>query len=105
MSGVGGYDFTGAGPPLLAAQGTADTFNEPRYTNAYFDMAKRPKFLLRLLGAGHLPPYTYEQPQLSIVERVTIAFLGRYLKREPETLRRLASLGDVAGTSVLLAAP
>lgn len=105
MSGVGGYDFTEAGPPLLAAQGTADTFNEPRYTNAYFKVAKRPKFLLRLLGAGHLPPYTYEQPQLSIVERVTIAFLGRYLKHEPETLQRLVSLGDVAGTSALLAAP
>lgn len=105
MSGVGGYAFARAGPPLLAAQGTADTFNEPRYTNAYFNIAKRPKFLLRLLGAGHLPPYTYEQPQLSIVERVTIAFLDGYLKHEPETLQRLVSLGEVPGTSALLAEP
>src|SRR5271165_4330135 len=65
MSGVGGYRFSKAGPPLLATQGTADTTNEPRFTNAFFNLARRPKYLLRLLGAGHLPPYTREQPQLS----------------------------------------
>jgi len=105
MEGVGGYAFAEAGPPLLAAQGTADMFNEPKYTNAYFKLARRPKFLLRLLGAGHLPPYSYQQPQLTIVERVTIAFLDRYLKREPSALQRLVSLADVAGTSALVAEP
>jgi dienelactone hydrolase len=105
MEGVGGYSFTHESPPLLAAQGTADTFNEPKYTNAYFKLARRPKFLLRLLGAGHLPPYSYQQPQLAIVERVTIAFLDRYLKHEPGGLRRLVSLGGVTGTSALLPEP
>ena len=70
MSGIGGYSFSPAGPALLAMQGTADTFNEPHYTYAYFAGARRPKYLLRLIGAEHLPPYTSEQPQLSIVERV-----------------------------------
>jgi len=105
MSGVGGYRFTQGSPPLLAAQGTADIFNEPRYTNAYFKLAQRPKFLLRLLGAGHLPPYTYQQPQLAIVERVTIAFLDRYLKHQSGALQRLVSLGGGTGTSALLAEP
>jgi dienelactone hydrolase len=105
MEGVGGYGFTQESPPLLAAQGTADAFNEPKYTDAYFKRARRPKFLLSLLGAGHLPPYTYQQPQLAIVERVTIAFLDRYLKREPDALQRLISLGGVAGKSALLAEP
>ncbi len=105
MSGVGGYNFAPGGPPLLAAQGTADMFNEPKYTNAYFKLAPRPKFLLRLLGAGHLPPYSYEQPQLGIVERVTLAFLDRYLKQEPAALARPTSLGDVSGVSALLAEP
>lgn len=105
MEGVGGYSFTYGGPPLLAAQGTADRFNQPKYTNAYFKLAQRPKFLLRLLGAGHLPPFSDQRPQLTIVERVTIAFLDRYIKREPGALQRLVSQGDVAGTSALLAQP
>jgi len=105
MQGVGGYGFVKGTPPLLAAQGTADSFNEPNYTSAYFKLARRPKFLLRLLGAGHLPPFSYQQPQLAIVKRVTIAFLDRYLKREPSPLQRLLSLGDVAGDSELLAEP
>lgn len=105
MSGVGGYRFPLGGPPLLAAQGTADRFNEPRYTNAYFKRAQQPKFLLRLLGAGHLPPFTYEQPQLAIVERVSLAFLGLYLRREPVLLESLLASGTDAGKSVLVADP
>jgi fermentation-respiration switch protein FrsA (DUF1100 family) len=105
MSGVGGYSFPRGTLPLLAVQGTADTLNEPRYTNAYFELAQRPKFLLRLLGAGHLPPYTDEQPQLSIVERASVAFLDRYLKREPAALQRLVALGAVGGKSALVAEP
>lgn len=105
MSGIGGYDFTAQKVPLLAIQGTADTFNEPMYTYAYFDLAPRPKFLLRLLGAGHLPPYSYQQPQLKIVERTTIAFLDRYLEGEKSPLQRLTSLADVSAISELVADP
>ncbi|MFI5038047.1 MAG: alpha/beta hydrolase family protein, partial [Solirubrobacterales bacterium] len=89
MSGVGGLSFSAGSPPLLAAQGTADTINDPRFTDAFYDQARRPKYLLRLLGAEHLPPYTREQPQLGIVERVTVAFLDGYLKRRPGALQRL----------------
>jgi hypothetical protein len=81
MSGIGGYSYPPGSPPLLALQGTGDTFNEPHYTYTYFRHARRPKYLLRLIGAEHLPPYTDEQPQLSIVERVSIAFLRSYLPR------------------------
>ena len=105
MSGIGGYTFTDGSRPLLAAQGTADTFNEPKYTNAYFEEAQRPKFLLRLLGAGHLSPYIHQQPQLAIVERVTIAFLDTYVKHQPGALQRLGSLGSVRGISALVADP
>jgi dienelactone hydrolase len=105
MSGVGGYSFHPGSPPLLATQGTADTINDPRFTRAFFDLARRPKYLLRLLGAEHLPPYTRQQPQLGIVERVSIAFLDRYLKQGPGALARLLSLGSVPGRSVLLAEP
>lgn len=83
MSGArpaGFRSFPSDGPPLLAMQGTADPLNAPATTAAYFAVAHRPKFLVWLVGASHLPPYTDEEPQLSIVEHSVVAFLGHYLE-------------------------
>jgi dienelactone hydrolase len=102
---AGAFTFPPKGPPLLATQGTADTINPANLTEAFFEAAGRPKYLLRLPGAEHLPPYTDQQPQLGIVERVTLAFLDGYLKRRPSQLQRLGSLGTVPGTASLLAEP
>jgi predicted dienelactone hydrolase len=71
--------FPARGPPLLALQGTADPINPPSVTAAYFRLARRPKFLVWLIGASHLPPYTTQEPQLELVERTTIAFLDHCL--------------------------
>jgi dienelactone hydrolase len=101
----GSFTFPSVGPPLLATQGTADTINPPGATTTFFEAAGRPKYLLRLLGAGHLPPYSEQQPQLSIVEHVTLAFLDGYLKHRPAQLRRLTSLGSVPGSASLQADP
>jgi dienelactone hydrolase len=92
-------------PPLLATQGTADTTNLPRNTYAFFAAAPRPKYLLQLLGAGHLAPYASEQPQLGIIERTTLAFLDRYLKHEPGAGAQLVRARDVPGVAVLTADP
>jgi Chlorophyllase enzyme len=98
-----GFSFPPAGqsPPLLASQGTADTINLPFYTYQFFGIAPRPKYLLSLLGAHHLPPYTYEQPQLGIVERVTIAFFDHYLKHGQRGIQRMINAGNVPGTATL----
>ena len=101
IPGVGGYAFPPPAPPLLAVQGTADIFNAPESTYEFFRLAPRPKFLLRLPGAPHLGPYTYEQPQLGIVEQVTIAFLDRYLKADPGARARMWKAGDVPGVAAL----
>ncbi|HZT85475.1 MAG TPA: alpha/beta hydrolase [Gaiellaceae bacterium] len=69
--------------PLLAVQGTADRINPPVYTLDLFDAVHRPRFLLLLRGAGHLPPYTRPGPRLAAVERVSIAFLDHYLRGAP----------------------
>jgi fermentation-respiration switch protein FrsA (DUF1100 family) len=105
IPGIGEFTFSPGSPPLLATQGTADTVNPPSLTNAFFDAAPRPKYLLNLIGAEHLPPYSDQQPQLAIVERVTIAFLDGYVKHRPSALTRLASLGSVPGTASMLAEP
>jgi fermentation-respiration switch protein FrsA (DUF1100 family) len=105
IPGVGGFDFPAPSPPLLATQGTADTINPPSFTHAFFDAAPPPKYLLTMLGAPHLGPYTSEQPQLGVVERVTIAFFDRYLKAMRGALRRMVRAGDVRGVSHLLVVP
>jgi len=105
IPGVRAFDFPPGSPPLLATQGTADTINPPSLTNLFFAGARRPKYMLSLIGAEHLPPYSTEQPQLAIVERVTLAFFDAYLEHRPGALRRLLADGRVAGVSALLAEP
>lgn len=97
--------LTRAGTPLLAAQGTADVVNRPSATYDFYGAGRRPKYLLKLLGASHIPPYSNQQPQLRIVARVTTAFLDRYLKGKPISARRLTAFGSARGTSVLVARP
>lgn len=102
---VGPFAFPRRGPPLLATQGTADTINLPSATQTFFNVAPRPKFLLTLTGAAHLPPYTTAQPYLGIVERVSIAFLDRYLKDRASGVRRMLAAGTVRGAATLDAYP
>ncbi len=105
IPGMGGYSFPPGSPPLLATQGTADPINTPAETELFFKAARRPKYLLRLLGAEHLPPYHDEQPQLGVIERVTIAFYDAYLKHEPGALRHLVAAGRVGGVASLAGYP
>ena len=103
IPGVGGFDFPQGSPPLLAIQGTADTVNPPYLTSAFYSVASRPKFLLTVVGATHMSPYTDQGPQLPIVERATIAFLDHYLKGGP--LERLLAAGSVPGIAQLASDP
>jgi fermentation-respiration switch protein FrsA (DUF1100 family) len=100
---VAGYTVPRGAPPLLACQGSADTINPPAAALAFFAGAPRPKFLLTLVGAGHLPPYSAAEPQLGIVERVTVAFLERYLVRG--SLTTLVAAGSVPGVARLTSDP
>lgn len=102
---VGELDFSAGGLPLLAIQGTADAVNPPTFTHAFFDGAPTPKYLLNLLGASHLAPYTGVAPWAAVTERVTIAFLDYYLKRNPSGLRRMRTAGDVKGVAALASSP
>lgn len=94
--------FPSQGPPLLATQGSRDTINEPAATHRYFGLAPRPKFLLTLIGATHLPPYTTQQPYLGVVERVTIAFLDHFLRDKHMSLVRMHHSGNVSGIARLI---
>jgi fermentation-respiration switch protein FrsA (DUF1100 family) len=102
---IASFELAPGGPPLLAVQGTADPVNPPSATDAFYDGAPAPKYRLNLLGAGHLPPYSTEQPQLSIVQKTTIAFLDLYLKHAPNAQERLRRVGNVPGIAALEADP
>jgi fermentation-respiration switch protein FrsA (DUF1100 family) len=103
IPGLSRFTFPRGSPPLLATQGTGDTINPASHTYAFYRIAPHPKFLLTLAGAEHLPPYSYQQPQLGIVERVTIAFLGHYFKGGP--LRQLITNGNVPRVAHLVSDP
>jgi fermentation-respiration switch protein FrsA (DUF1100 family) len=96
------------GPPLLAVQGSADLINPPARTAAFFAAVNSPKFLVTLVGASHLVPYTSEQPQLGVVERASTAFLEAYLGPGRQRARHLAALRRAArwpGIATLSARP
>jgi fermentation-respiration switch protein FrsA (DUF1100 family) len=97
--------FAAGTPPLLAVQGTADTTNLPRNTADYFQAARSPKYLLWLLGAPHLPPYTGQAPWFGVVARASVAFLDRYLKADDAAGAQLVHDGDVAGVARIDARP
>lgn len=82
------------GVPLLAVQGLADTINPPKYSRELFHAAGKPKFLLLLRGAGHLPPYTHPGRMFATVAHTTVAFLDHYLADGS-----LAAIGDAASES------
>ena len=94
--------FNSQGPALLATQGSADTINEPSATTRYFELAPRPKYLLTLIGATHLPPYTTHQPYLGVVERVSIAFLRHVLRDDQAGLVQMRLFGNVSGVARLI---
>lgn len=97
------FSFPAGGPALLAMQGNLDGYNRPWETTEYFDAAKPPKYLLELIGTGHIEPYTYAQPWLGVVERVSIDFLNRYLKAQPGSLHRMIAAAKYPGKTNLVA--
>lgn len=96
--------FPAGSPPLLAVQGTADPINPPAFTYQFFSAAPAPKYLLTLPGEAHLPPYQ-RPPGLGIVERVTVAFLRRWVEGDHAAGHKLSKLGNVPGLAQLAAYP
>jgi fermentation-respiration switch protein FrsA (DUF1100 family) len=106
MSGAALPGFTtppSGAPPLLAIQGTEDPLNAPGTTSSYFAHMQRPKFLLWLLGAGHLEPYTTNDRWAPTIRRTTTQFLDRYLRAG--SLRALENAGTRPGVARIVLEP
>jgi predicted dienelactone hydrolase len=101
---AGSYGPTGA-PPVLVAQGTADTVNAPACSEQLFDAAPDPRYYLDLLGATHLSDYTLQGPGLDAVEATTTAFLRSYLRGDGPTGPAIEQAGDRPGVSQVTVGP
>ena len=75
-----GSYFTGATPPMLFVQGSADTINPP-WTSVQLYSADHAaaRFYLDLFGATHMEPYSGTNPVERLVARVTVDFFDRYV--------------------------
>jgi fermentation-respiration switch protein FrsA (DUF1100 family) len=92
--------------PLLVIQGTQDTIVPPNRSDKIYAEAGTPRYYLRLLGAGHLPPIADDNSWRPIVEQVTIDFLRRSLGGgNGVTAATLQSAGNHPGLSTLAADP
>lgn len=66
-------------PPILVVQGDADDVSGYESGAEVYAGAVPPRYMLTLLGGGHLPPFTEDSPYLETVDRVAVAFLDRYV--------------------------
>ena len=83
----------GQNPPILVAQGDADTTNPPSYGLQTWQQAAPPKYLLEIKGGGHLPPFEAGSVWLPGIESITETFLDSYLAGDAGT----ASITTTAG--------
>lgn len=98
----GSYFPPGAEAALLVIQGDHDAFNPPSLGQAVYAGARSPKYLLWLVNALHLEPYTTDAAHLAVVETVTTAFFDRYLKGHADGVAQMRR-GATAGLATLTA--
>lgn len=95
-----GTYFTGGAPPMLFAQGSADTINPPWASlQLYRADTAGARYYLDLFGASHMVPYSGDNPVERLVARVTVAFFDRYVLGEASaltTMTRAAASGGIA---------
>jgi predicted dienelactone hydrolase len=98
-----GRYFRGAVPPMLFAQGSADTINPPWMSLQLYraDYAGA-RYYLDLFGASHLIPYEGTNPVERLLARVTLAFFDRYVLGQPVALQTMIRDGNVTGTAALV---
>jgi hypothetical protein len=95
--------FTGATPPMLFVQGTADAWNPQAASLQLYQADQRgTRYYLQLRGADHFAPYQGDGAPEPIVAHVTIDFLDHYLAGDGGTIAAMQAAGSVPGVSELV---
>lgn len=97
-----GSYFTGASPPMLFVQGSADTINPP-WTSVQLYSAdhENARFYLDLFGATHMEPYSGTNPVERLVARVTVDFFDRYVLGQTDATAKMVHEGNRSRTASL----
>lgn len=88
-----------AGVPILHVMETEDEYDPyPHSIQWDRDNLDPPRWMLSLLGASHVPPYTQPgNPAFELVSAATIAFFDGTLKGHPERLDAIARAVEQSG--------
>ena len=97
-----GSYFTGAAPPMLFVQGSADTINPP-WTSVQLYSADHEdaRFYLDLFGATHMEPYSGANPVERLVARSTVDFFDRYVLGQTDATAKMVQEVNRSGTASL----
>jgi dienelactone hydrolase len=92
-----GEYFTGIATPVLVVHGDVDETVPYSDGRAIYDGASPPRYLLTILGGGHIIPYVAgpANPQTEPVRRAIVAFFDLYLKGRPDARDRLLAVDDL----------
>ena len=95
--------FSAPTPPMLFAQGTADTCNPPAASMQLYQADTTGiRYYLELFGANHFAPYEGSSEPEPVVEQVTLDFLDRYLAGQPSAPGAMRRAARIPGTSELV---
>ena len=100
--GDGGSYGTTSNVPVMIVQGTADPVNNASSADRLWAVARPPKALMWMLGAGHLPPLVTAGTQQDTVRGATADYLSGELDPAGGGLARLARDGDASGMTLLV---
>jgi len=107
----GGTYFPPGTPPLLLVHGDADATVPYSGSTSTYAAAPPPKFLVTLLGAGHVPfrlgtdPQQPPPPWEDVTVDALVAFFDRYLENGPRGLGHLRDAADEPGVATVEASP
>jgi pimeloyl-ACP methyl ester carboxylesterase len=92
--------FTTSSPPLLAIHGDADEVNPFGASEAIFDGATGPKWLVKVLGGSHLGPFTTDPSEASV--SVLVAdFLHAQLEGDAGAASRIDSDAETGSLALV----
>lgn len=92
---------TGGGTPLLIVHGDRDTIAPFAEGQRVLQQVGAHRFLVRLLGGGHLEPVQGAAPWAPVLDATAVAFLDRYVAGRTSADSAILAAGEVPGVATI----